>query len=227
MYGVVRVAKRILLTPNADEAVELSAAEPHSVRVPLFLSFGSSTIPFARPPAMFSGNPSPKLLRFSCLLVLALLFLAAGCQTGKRSYGDGDEPAATESDSVQPAGDPRFPRSYATNRKGYWIDMPRRTGTVSPTALATAVGERLDGVASCCSVCDGRRGQFSVQLDVQPNGATNEVTLVESPTADSDTRQCITDAIADGQYPEGDRPYEVVVPIHYDLREDAGPDASE
>lgn len=210
---------------KADKAVELTTT--YSLSFLCACRVDSSVFSLTRPPAMFLRKLSPTFIRLSALFGLALFVLAVGCQTGTRSYGDGDEAAASESESVQPAGDPRFPRSYATNRKGYWIDMPRRTGTVSPTALATAVGERLDGVASCCSVCDGRRGQFSVQLDVQPNGATNEVTLVESPTADSETQQCITDAIADGQYPEAERPYEVIVPIHYDLRDEAGSDASE
>jgi TonB family protein len=146
------------------------------------------------------------------------------CQTGQRSYSESTSSTGAESPGVQPAGDPRFPTSYATNRQGYWVDIPRRTGSVSPTGVARAVAAQIDEFSDCCPFCEGRRGQFSLQFQINPNGTVQSVQIIESPTSDDEARQCIRQAASGGTFPSADRPYDVVVPLHFDLRErpDAG-----
>jgi len=133
-------------------------------------------------------------------IVLGCWWTIASCKRQHRRGPSDPEAAGADrpNERVAPASDPRFPRSadVGSDRRGFWVEQPRKTGRVSPTKLANAVAERLDELREgCCGTdrrgCASFDGRILLEIGLAPDGMVRTVEIVETTLYDRPFQKCL------------------------------------
>ena len=141
------------------------------------------------------------------LVSLGTLLWVTACpkQHRRQDPDQTSESSEQPSESVDPAGDPRFPGEGDSDRRGFWVDQPTRSGAVSPTGLANAVASKLPDVRNkCCRAnrCLGFDGRLLVQLTVAPNGKVRSAEISETSIYERDFQNCLEKAAGSWNVPK-------------------------
>lgn len=171
------------------------------------------------------------------IVVVGSLAALGSCKRQHRR-GSSDEQAAESNrpnERVEPQSDPRFPRAgdVGPDRRGFWVEQPRESGPVSPTKLANAIAERLDGVRDhCCGDDAGRCASFDgrllLEIGLAPDGSVDHVDIFETSIYDRRFQQCLRRRVGDWTLAghSGDGTVRVSVPIRVRFRAPEGRDAA-
>lgn len=172
------------------------------------------------------------------IVVVGSLGALASCKRQHRR-GPSDEKAAESkrpSERVALQSDPRFPRSgdVRPDRRGFWVEPPRESGPVSPTKLANAIAERLDGLRDhCCGAnagrCDSFDGRILLEIGLAPDGSVDHVDIFETSIYDRRFQKCLRRRVGDWTLAghSDDGTVRVSVPIRARFRAPEGRDAAE
>lgn len=138
----------------------------------------------------------PRTIALACTLA-GVVWMTTACPKQHRRVEDPDPDDGRPSPRVQKQSDPRFPHAADTgNRRGFWVEQPRRTGPVSPTQLANAVTEQLPALRQrCCgadgAACEGLEGRMLLETVVRPNGKVERVEIGETSLYDRSFQTCL------------------------------------
>ena len=168
----------------------------------------------------------PSLLRWTALAACMILLVPTACRNQyrreDRSTESSDQTVVDEDSAVDPKADPRFPGGGAArDRTGFWVDEPVETGSVSPTAFANAVVDRMPAVDKhCCGPdrkrCRGFDGRMLLSLQLDGSGRVRDASLAETSIYDRSFQRCLLERATSWQMPapgSGDAE-QVLIPIY-------------